>query len=345
MNAELLQEHFVVPRRDHRNRTGYQRDVSTTRVNKLIKDLKDNRVDLPTSILLNLRDFEPLRHITEEGGRRYLVIQPGDELQVVDGQHRVEALRRLVDEDPERWGAFEIPVVCMLGATFQEEMRQFYVVNSTAKSVRTDLALDLLKQRAESEPGVMDSLIETGEVWKVRAQTLAEEMAKTPAWKGRIRFPGDPTADTTINSSGMVGSLKQVLSTPYFAQIGEHQQLKILDAYWRGIRKALPEALDDPGDYVLQKATGVMVMHSLLVSVIEVVRSSGKSLIEPETYAELLAEPLANLEGDTSSGGIARGPEFWLAGPEGAAGSYSSNAGRRVLGAKLRSALPQIEVE
>jgi hypothetical protein len=34
----------------------------------------------------------------------------------------------------------------MIGAGELEEMRQFYVVNSTAKSVRTDLVLDLLKQ-------------------------------------------------------------------------------------------------------------------------------------------------------------------------------------------------------
>ena len=41
----------------------------------------------------------------------------------------------------------------MIGADETEEMTQFYVINSTAKSVRTDLALDLLKQRAENDPG------------------------------------------------------------------------------------------------------------------------------------------------------------------------------------------------
>jgi hypothetical protein len=33
-----------------------------------------------------------------------------------------------------------IPFTCMLGATEDEEMDQFYIVNSKAKSVRTDLA-------------------------------------------------------------------------------------------------------------------------------------------------------------------------------------------------------------
>jgi len=37
--------------------------------------------------------------------------------------------------------------------------------------------------------------------------------------------------------------------------------------------------------------------------------------------------------------------DFWLSGSEGAAGSYSSSAGRRVLTAKIRGLLPEIEVE
>jgi len=345
MSAQLLAEHFEVPRRDHRTQSGYQREITVARVNKLVRDLKDGRVDIPTSILVNLRDFDEAVHIFEVQGSRQLVIQPTDRLYVVDGQHRVEALRRLYEESPERWETFSVPVVCMLGASLQDEIRQFYVVNSTAKSVRTDLALDLLKQRAESEPGVMDSLIESGEIWKVRAQALSEELAKLSTWQGRIRFPGDPTGETTLRSNGMVASLKPVLATPFFLQLSESQQVKILDAFWKGVKKVIPEVFEEPSDYVLQKATGVMVMHTLLVSVIEYVRSTGRSLIESEPYSDALQEALLNLEGDTSSGGVARGPDFWLAGGDGAAGSYSSNAGRRVLVARLRSELPDIQVD
>ena len=68
------------------------------------------------------------------------------------GEQGIGALARLVNgPSPENWINFEIPFVCMLGADEREEMEQFFVVNSTAKSVRTDLALDLLKQRAESQ--------------------------------------------------------------------------------------------------------------------------------------------------------------------------------------------------
>lgn len=343
--AGSLVDRYVIPRRDARNKTGYQREISTTRVNRLMKDLRTKRVDLPTSILVNLRNYDPVEHLVEtDDGLRFRLND--EKLHVVDGQHRVEALARLVEEEPEKWSDFELPFVSMLGASEREEIRQFYVVNSTAKSVRTDLAFDLLKQRAESEPGVLDALIETGETWKVKGQQLVEDLERTSSlWKGRVRFPGDGSAGTVIGSAGLVNSLKPLLVTPYFGSITTANQVKVLTAYWEGVQLVIPEAFSEPSDYVIQKSTGALIMHGLLVSVLEYVRSTGRSVIEPQPYCDAMQDALLELEGDTSNGDVVRGSDFWLAGGDGAAGSYSSNAGRRVLTAKLRVALPAIEVE
>ena len=344
IDAGTLVDHYMIPRRDFRTKAGYQREVSTSRVNQLVRDLLAKRVDLPTSLLLNLRDFKPSVHLVERGGREYLRLAE-DKLYVVDGQHRVEGLRRLVETEPERWASFGISFVCMLGAEEREEMEQFYVVNSTAKSVRTDLAMDLLKQRAEHSQSVMDALTERGQAWKVKAQTLAEGLESQALWRGRIRFPGQPKGDTIIASAGMAASLKGLLDTPYFGGITSENHLKILDAYWRAIHEVIPEVFVDPKAYALQKSTGVMAMHSILISLLEYLRSKGKSTIEIESYVEPLTEMLAALQGDTTSGDVAQGPDFWKTGPDGAAGAFSSNAGRRVLVARLKAALPAIEVE
>ena len=334
-----------IPRRNHTRKTGYQREVSVTRVNRLVKELRRSEVDLPTAVLLNLRAYKPEDHLIELPEDR-LLFCPGEEaLYVVDGQHRIEALKRIVEEDPESWSGFEIPFVCMLGATGRQEMEQFYIVNSTAKSVRTDLAFDLLKQRAESDPMVMSALVERGMSWKVTAQTLTEEISKTQLWQGRIRFPGIPKAATTIGSAAMVNSLRLLLTAPYFGSISSENQVKILHAYWQGIRALLPGAFDQPSAYSLQKSVGLQAMHALLVTVLEYVRSVGDSVIEPSSYKKALKTSLLELEGDTSQGEVVRGGDFWFAGPRGAAGSFSSNAGRRVLIAKLKALLPQIEVE
>lgn len=345
INAGALVDRYVIPRRDSRNKTGYQREVSVTRVNKLMKDLRSRRVDIPTSVLVNLRTFDRARNL-EQNGTAKLVLEDGDRLHIVDGQHRVEALVRLAEEDPDKWSGYDIPLVCLLGADERDEIRQFYVVNSTAKSVRTDLALDLLKQRAENEPGVMEALIESGETWKVQGQQLVEELEKTSRlWKGRVRFPGDAAAGSTIGSSGLVGSLKGLLSTPYFGSISEANQIAILNAYWEGIYQTIPEAFAEPTEYSLQKSVGVQILHGTLVAVLEYIRSKGDSVLDATSYQRAMEEALLNIEGDNSNGEVVRGADFWLAGREGAAGSYSSNAGRRVLGAKLKTLLPAIEVE
>lgn len=341
--GDLVQLHEI-PRRDTRSKTGYQREVATPRVNRLVADLKNGRVDLPTAVLLNLREFEPRKHLVETDGQLSLRLD-GERLYVVDGQHRIESLAKLVDEDPDRWSGFTIAFVCMLGANEQQEMEQFYVVNSTAKSVRTDLALDLLKQLADNDPRRMEMLIERNEDWKVTAQTLVEELQNTPPWRHRLRFPGQPKAETTISSAGLVASLKQLLASPYFGSITQQNQLKILAAFWEAVQRVIPEAFTDPKAYVLQKGTGVMVMHSLVIATIEYVKSKGRSVIDPASYVEPLGDVLLDLQGDTASGEPAVGADFWKAGTEGAAGSFSSNAGRRVLVAKMKSKLPDIEVE
>lgn len=343
MSARSLTARYEIPRRDHQKQTGYQRDVSKARVNKLVSDLQTDRVDLPTAVLLNLRDFDPAVHLEQNGEQ--LLFVPGDSaLYVVDGQHRVVALDRLMQSDAGKWGAFQVPFSCMLGADKEEELEQFYIVNSTAKSVRTDLAFDLLKQRAENDPNVMKGIIESGQSWKVDGERLCEALAKTEIWRSRIRFPGEPKAGTTINNSGMVNSLKSLLSAPYFGALDPDKQLKILDSYWRGLREILPEAFHDPTEYTLQKVTGVQVMHEVLVSVIEYVRSIGNSLTEPSSFSDPLWDPLENLQETTADGKVVSGTEFWRAGPGGAAGSFSSNAGRRVLSARIRSALPAPEL-
>ncbi|MFN0181736.1 MAG: DGQHR domain-containing protein [Gemmatimonadales bacterium] len=344
MPAAAVYERFVIPRRDSRKKTGYQREPSTTRVNRLATELKRARVSLPTAVLLNLRSFNPNLHLqTLDDHHRF---RPNEEdLYVVDGQHRILALEKLIIDAPQDWSSYPLPFVCMLGADDRQEMEQFYVVNSTAKSVRTDLAFDILKQRAESDPVLLEGLTERGEDWKVKAQALVEILAESPVWKGRVRFPGEPKADTTINSSGLATSFKSLLDTPFFGSISNTDRGKILDAYWRGIREILRPAFDEPHRYAVQKSVGVMALHNLLISVVEYIRSRGDSVLESDSFTKAMRNPLEKMQGESAAGEPVTGLDFWLAGTQGAAGAYSSNAGRRVLIARLRGLLPRIEVE
>lgn len=335
---------YSVARRDHFSQSGYQREPTKPRVTKLATAIDKARVDLPTAVLLNMRSFEEESQLEYDESGAGTIVFNSSPIFVVDGQHRIEALKRLYEGEPERWADYKIPFVCMLGATELEEMEQFYVVNSNAKSVPTTLAYDLLKQRAENSPGVMDELLEDGKAWVVAAQSVAEHIAQQGVWQGRIRFPGEPKASTTIQNSGFVNSLQPLLASSYFGQISTDNQVKVLGAYWEGIRRSIADAFVDPTAYTIQKSIGVAVMHQLLPSVLEIVRSRNGSVLEPDEYTEIFASVFENLEESSVSGDRVTGAQFWMSGPSGAAGMFSSSAGRRVLLARIRAKLPEIAV-
>ncbi len=342
----VLHGRIEVPIREYGNNRGYQHPASQTRVRKLSHDLKDDRVDLPTAVLLNIRDYDETQHVREADGQCALAIGTHDRFFIVDGQHRLRALTALVDDDEKKWRSFKVPFVCLLGASEDEEMRQFYVVNSTAKSVSTDLAYDLLRAQAANNPGLRSALEEGEEAWKLQGQELSDRLKDVEPWKGRIRFPAEPKGQTTIPSSGMVNSLRELTRgvSPVFQQASLEDQVSILDAYWKGILRVLPGASEAPGEFTLQKMTGTVIMHNLLPNVLEIVRSHGASMKEPASYEEVLREPLEKLEGEARNGEVVRGVDFWRSGADGAAGGFSSNAGRRVIRARLLNLLPNVQI-
>ena len=344
IDAGALTSRMIVPRRIHAEGAGYQRPVSKARVRRLAAELKAQRVSLPTAVLLNLRDYEENRNLVRQREQACLSVRD-DELYVVDGQHRLEALKELIESDEGKWESFKIPFVCLLGASELEEMRQFHVVNSEAKSVGTDLANALLRERAKTDPEYRNYLVERGEDWRVRAQEITELLKETEPWRGRIRFEGEKKQRSmTIPSSGMVTSLKGLVTTSaaYFARVDQESQVRILTAFWSGVLRVLPGAGEEPEVFTLQKMVGATVLHGVLPHVIELIRESGGSVLNPADYEEILRLPLQDLGGQNSRMEDVHGVEFWRSGPGGVAGGLSSNAGRRVLQQRIESLLPSL---
>ena len=334
---------YQIPHRVHATDEGYQRKPSTSRVNKLARDLHARRVDLPTAVLLSVRNSELYPRLDSSG--RYILTLPSDGSRpffVVDGQHRIEALKKVMDEDPDaEWADFKIPAVIIFGADRGVEMDQFHIVNSNAKSISTDLALDLLKTRAKKDGAFRKYLDGVGEGWKVVSQELTEKVSGRGVWNGRIRFPNEDKAKTLINSNSFVTSLRRALEQENFATYLPEQRAAIIDAYWSGIKEALPECFEDPNSYNIQRTVGVYVLHYLLPTVLEYAVKFGSPVYDGDTYYNLFAQTLWDLTGDNQLDGEAVGPDFWRVGAEGAAGTYSSGAGQRVLREKIRRDLQE----
>ena len=337
---------WTVDRLNPKNESGYQRQPTESRVNSLKRDLERAIVDLPTAILLNLRQFNPETHLSTDSSFTELVLKEPGSLYVVDGQHRVEALVRLYQEDQGKWGSYQIPFVCLLGADQGGEMTEFHVVNSNAKSIATGLAYELLKRRADNSAIVRDHLTETGKVWVQKAGTLTDKLAQTEIWCGRIQMPERDQRGTLITSNGMTTSLRPLVEQPgFFQSVSDpDQQVKILDAYWGGIKLVLPEAMEDPEKFNIQRSLGVNALHPVLVNVLAIMSSKGRSTLDPKEFAEVMRVPLEELSGPTPDGEVVQGTDFWRRGSEGASGLFNGRAGRRVLQAQITERLPGIEV-
>ncbi len=94
----------------------------------------------PTSILVNVRGDLSFEGSTDMGWCSYGKLRIEDEaLWFIDGQHRVEALKRAMDRNADFEGYPVIVSLLHLPQRF-DELMLFYIVNRCQRSVPTDLA-------------------------------------------------------------------------------------------------------------------------------------------------------------------------------------------------------------
>ncbi|MCY4052997.1 MAG: DGQHR domain-containing protein [Hyphomicrobiales bacterium] len=317
-----------------KNEDGYQRNPSDARIKQLKGALEAGSADLPTAILLNRRDLK-IDDLHSNGEERWLPVSTGqdDQFYIVDGQHRVLALEKAYRENPNEWRDYKIPFVCMIGADKEQEMKQFYVINTKSKKVETGLAYKLLTKLAEKDADTRD-LLGLKDIWIPGGQTLADKLGETSIWKDLIRYPNDEKKNTVVKSNAVTASLKfgLTLEADVFATLPEDKKLEVLVAYWQGIRKVYRKAFDEVKKYNVQHSLGVYVFHILLPHIVRRVYVLGKDkMYDQDVYAEILRPGLEELEGYNQEGEQVGGLDCWRVGEKGVTGSYSSGAGHKRL--------------
>ncbi len=344
ITVHALAEKGKVPIHRSENNEGYQRPLNEKRVAVIAKKIEDDLVDLPTAILISIRD-DADKVLTKEENCLTLDLSSVEEFYIVDGQHRHEALIKLW-KDENIPPLYKIPFVGMIGASETKEMEEFYVVNSTSNKVDTSLAYKLLENLADIDDAVMKDLIETGTEWKVKGQKLLTALhTNSNIWKGKIQLAGDKKGKTIISSTSMIASFEKIFKgSPFFDAIDIPRQAKILDAYWKGIAKVTPDAFSNLNKYSIQKGVGVRVIHGIFPDVLERAKMSG-SVFLPDNYADIMKQPLEQLSGDDGHGGTVMGHNFWLTGKDGAPANYSSAVGMRTLTDRFRKLLPDIKID
>ena len=347
MPAGLLRQKASIDMLSPRNKQGYQREANKLRINKLTIALANGEVDLSTALLLNVRENDEDLIQEKEGDFGFLQLDKVSKLWIVDGQHRYEAIKQLVDNDRDRWFNYPLHFILIIGAERNQELKQFYQVNNNAKSVETKLALEHLKKLSESDPLMKHTLEKQDKLWQVQAEELVYKLnEESDAWKDRIDVVSQ-TVDkklTIIKNASMVRSFKPLLQQRgnFFQRLNFKQRYAVVDVYWQAIKEIMPNAFATPKKYSLQKGVGVVVLHHLLLSVMDIVerKSSKDAFYDKESYKPIMEKVFGELKGMNENGTEVEGEDFWLVQKEGGvAGSYSSEGGMRLLYAQMEQIL------
>jgi DGQHR domain-containing protein len=345
---------------------GYQRAPITARVRKAAQyynDKDDKGGRMPNPLLVNVReaDVEAGRVVVvvdaDQAGYENALTEKGNwigsgriefvddlDLWIYDGQHRAGGLGQLLDKQDEI-NDFPVPLSITIGLDPGEEMREFYEVNTNAASVKTDLAWQLLTKMAENDPELREMLAAEDKDWITRAYAVVDELEKLDGpWQGRFqeanrrKSRGD---GVTLPKPQFARSLKPVLDMPTLKRASAADIAVVINAYWAGIQQVMPEPFDQASDFVLQKGSGAVALHRVLPQVVEVVRSRGGRLGQPDGYAAVMKD-LPTLEGEVVDNGgqlsTRSGAEYWRVGS--VASGFSGDAGRRRLSLLIQSRLP-----
>lgn len=266
---------------------------------------------------------------------------------VYDGQHRVGGVELVAGD----LGTFPVPLSVTLGLPREAEMREFYEVNTNAKSVKTDLAWELLRNMAIDDPQLAALLEETGRDWTIRGVEVVHGLLTvSDVWAESIQLPNTrrkPHDRLTVTQAQFVKSLRPVLSMPLLQKAPADTVASVVNAYWEGIAQVFPGLFASevsPKDYVIQKGAGVTAFHRVLPYAIETLRARGRRLGDSEAYAEVMAR-LPELSGEVfdedGTPTTIRGSEFWLSGSQGVAGQFSGEAGYRRLASRIQALMPK----
>jgi DGQHR domain-containing protein len=263
---------------DGEEEIGYQRKPNPSRIGDVARYLeKDSKPLLPTSVLLSYRG--KLKTQSNGNGALFIEIPDDEKLWIVDGQHRVGGLEKLIEGGRERYKDYMVPVVIVEFPSVEDEANQFRVINETMRKVPTDLARRLLAQ-GYAHIGGRRQLRESNakRVWETIAVQIVKSLNQDDdsPWQGRIQGPNETKKrEHVMRELSLTTSLKPILNTAPYKTYTNERLSNIIKEYWHAWKTLVPEAFEQPENYVLMKTPGIFSLHLLALHILEVLRVRG----------------------------------------------------------------------
>lgn len=303
--AETLAEKAEIFRRTPDRRGGYQRELHPARLGTSKQGVAGYLLDqmgvFPTSVLVNIRKENGTLTFAKKGEVTG-VIEVGnltvpDSLMwyVIDGQHRLEGLKRAMWSEK---GLAEYPViVTMTNEDIFYEMLIFYVVNSRAKSVPTGLSYRILQRMlydVKAPKWIEETIMVGSDRRKAIAATIVDHLnleLENP-FKGRIQEVGEPRSpEHTTTDKTLTRYVTLVLRDSIFTEMYDRNVAELLAEYWGALENIYPECFRHPEDYLLLNTIGLSSLTRLFPTIYGYCARDGDiSEQNMETYLRYLLE-------------------------------------------------------
>lgn len=175
------------------NISGYQRHVNEKHLKKIVDYIKENSFYFPSCIVCSIpKDMDDKMKL-EKNGKKYFV---------VDGQHRIEAFKRIQSEEQvlyTRIKDYTIPVTLLREVSKEIEISTFITINKTGRKVDTSLAYIL---RNKIKQLYKENITAVADYYSVE---LALTVNETPEniWYNQIALEGSAKENNcfiTLNS-------------------------------------------------------------------------------------------------------------------------------------------------
>lgn len=315
---------------------GYQRIETPSQVKKIKKMVLLEGTNFPTTLLLSYRKLSarmPSYNYDKKLNELQLDEYP---IYLVDGQHRAAGIREALNEYTKKDPSLlekEVGVVVMVGLDKFEEAQYFEIINTTSRPVKTNLANELLVDRAKKFPGLMDGLKNNNQTWMVKGNGIVHklnELSGSP-WYEVVKMP-NKKYDKDSKAVAGSGQFLQSLKLPLEQNLRLYkldESAKIINDYWEVLRDLFPDAFIRPKNYVIQKTTGMFSLHMLL-NYIMLKLSFEKKDFSKENFKKYLRQIFKNMniEGFEEKNDNSR---FWQSGNHEGASVYRGQAGFKSL--------------
>jgi DGQHR domain-containing protein len=273
------------------NRLGYQRLPSESRLGEkrggALRYLMREIGCFPTSILLNVRGEVGFKPEGEETWSTRGRLDIGEEkLWVIDGQHRVEALRLAMGRNAD-FEDYPVIVSILRKPERFDELMLFYIVNRRQRGISTDLANRHLQRMLwEKGSGWLYDFEGPRAVRVGLGSEVVDELNTSPdsPWRGRIRRVGEEEAPGQITTDRVFSSaIAEVLKEKAFAGVPVRDFAAGFAAYWGNIGRMYPEAFEEPAKYLLLSPRGIRAFTLLFAKVYKMSAENGPATGETLT--------------------------------------------------------------